>query len=166
MRIRKSNLSDLETILGLRDVARQIMRSNGNASQWPDGVPQESKFVSDIQSRYGYIVEEDGVPVATFALIPSPDPTYAVVYEGPGWQCPDAQYGVIHRLASNGRRPGVFAHILAFARQNYSDIRIDTHSDNKIMRHLLAKNGFSSVGTILLANGEPRLAFQWRDTNE
>ncbi len=164
MLIRKSTTSDLSVILQLRDSARQIMRSSGNLSQWPDGVPQESKFTSDIQSGFSYIVEQDGSPVATFALIPSPDPTYAVVYDGSGWRYPDNQYGVIHRLASNAQCRGVFSAIFSFARQLYSDIRIDTHSDNKIMRHLLAKNGFKPVGTIILSNGEPRLAFQWRDS--
>ena len=42
-----------------------------------------------------------------------------------------------------------------------TDIRIDTHADNVIMRHLLCKNGFSEVGTILLSNGSPRVAYQW-----
>lgn len=40
-----------------------------------------------------------------------------------------------------------------------STIRIDTHSDNVIMHHLLAKHGFTCCGIIRLSSGAPRAAF-------
>ena len=40
------------------------------------------------------------------------------------------------------------------------NIRVDTHSDNHIMQHLLARHGFTLCGTIYLASGSPRLAYQ------
>lgn len=159
--IRKSAPADIDTILSLRDTARQIMRQCGNVNQWPEGYPAKNKFETDIANGVSYIVENDGVPVATFALIPSPDPTYAKVYDGPGWRNADEAYGVIHRIASNGSCRGILNAALNFARSTFSDIRIDTHEDNVIMRHSLVKHGFAEVGTILLANGEPRVAYQW-----
>lgn len=41
-----------------------------------------------------------------------------------------------------------------------SNIRIDTHRDNKIMQHNLSKHGFTYCGIIYLANGDERLAYQ------
>lgn len=161
MLIRKATEEDLVVILSLRDEARKIMRSCGNLSQWPENVPSASQFECDIRSGFSYIVEVDCLPVATFALIPGPDPTYGVVYDGCGWMRDCNEYGVIHRLASNGKAHGVFAEVLRFANDRYDDIRIDTHADNVIMRKQLARHGFTHVGNILLSNGEPRMAFHW-----
>ncbi len=41
-----------------------------------------------------------------------------------------------------------------------NNIRIDTHKDNKVMQHVLARNGFKRCGIIFLLNGDPRVAFQ------
>jgi hypothetical protein len=40
------------------------------------------------------------------------------------------------------------------------NIRIDTHRDNHIMQHNIAKHGFAYCGIIYLANGDERLAYQ------
>ncbi len=161
MLIRKSIESDLDDILSLRDAARKIMRASGNQFQWPENVPSATLFESDIKAEFSYIVEADGVPFATFALIPGPDPTYGVVYDGCGWRRGGNDYGVIHRLASNGEMHGIMEEVLRFARGRFEDLRIDTHADNLIVRKLLARHGFVYVGNILLSNGESRMAFHW-----
>ena len=40
------------------------------------------------------------------------------------------------------------------------ELRADTHADNKIMQHLLEKNGFTRCGVIHVADGSPRFAYQ------
>ena len=40
-------------------------------------------------------------------------------------------------------------------------MRIDTHEDNKIMQHLIEKNGFSKRGIIFKDDGSPRVAFEY-----
>jgi len=40
------------------------------------------------------------------------------------------------------------------------NIRIDTHKDNHIMQHNLAKYGFQYCGIIYIASGAERLAYQ------
>jgi hypothetical protein len=40
-----------------------------------------------------------------------------------------------------------------------STIRIDTHRDNCIMKHILTKYGFTMCGVIYLADGAPRDAY-------
>lgn len=164
MVIRYAGPDDINSILALRDAARLLMRASGNMHQWPDGTPSQSLFESDIAKGFCHIIEAHGLPTATFSLLPSPDPTYVKVFDGPGWRNPEGGYGVIHRLASDGTSRGIFNAVFDYAKNIYSDLRIDTHKDNSIMRHCLEKNGFAEVGTIFLKNQEPRLAYQWLRT--
>lgn len=41
------------------------------------------------------------------------------------------------------------------------NIRIDTHADNKTMQHLIEADGFTRCGIIYIADGTPRIAYQW-----
>jgi hypothetical protein len=41
-----------------------------------------------------------------------------------------------------------------------TNIRIDTHHDNKIMQHNILKHGFTYCGIIYLLSGDARLAYQ------
>ena len=91
--------------------------------------------------------------------MPSPEPTYARIYGG-AWLDDSLPYHVIHRIASLPSVHGVFAAMLDFCSAAEPNLRIDTHSDNHIMQHLLARHGFTLCGTIYLASGSPRLAYQ------
>ena len=44
--------------------------------------------------------------------------------------------------------------------EHCQSLRADTHADNKIMQHLLEKNGFTRCGIIHVADGSPRFAYQ------
>lgn len=55
---------------------------------------------------------------------------------------------------------GVFRECLAYCMSRISNIRIDTHRDNAIMRHLLEKHGFQECGIIYVEDGSPRIAYQ------
>ena len=39
-------------------------------------------------------------------------------------------------------------------------LRIDTHENNKVMQHLILKNGFEKCGIIYVDDGSPRVAFE------
>ncbi|MBQ8047408.1 MAG: GNAT family N-acetyltransferase [Prevotella sp.] len=159
MNIRKATDADLSVVLSLRDKAREIMRHSGNPDQWPIGYPKESVFAKDINEGNCYIIEdEDGASVATFSFIPGQDITYQTI-KGE-WLDDELPYYTIHRIASNGACSGIFQTIIDFCSSRTNNIRIDTHRDNAIMRHLLSHTGFSYCGIIWLANGEERLAFQ------
>ena len=41
------------------------------------------------------------------------------------------------------------------------NIRVDTHRDNAPMRRVIEENRFTCCGIIYLADGSPRLAFEW-----
>ena len=156
--IRKATIEDLETILLLIDEGRRKMMAEGNVNQWSGGRPSREMLVKDIAQGVSHLVVLNGRPVATFALIEGPDPTYARIYDGE-WQN-DNPYYVIHRVASLAGVHGIMRTVLNYAFTLTDTIRIDTHNDNVTMRTLLAKYGFSYCGIILLENGDPRLAFQ------
>ena len=156
--IRKAIESDLLDIKSIVDKARELMKSSGNVNQWVDGYPSSEVLLSDIRSGNAYLLLRENKAVAYFAMTDGPDSTYNFIAEG-NWLNDDT-YGVLHRIASNGEAKGVFKEILLYASEHYSNIRIDTHHDNKIMQRLLEQNGFVYCGVIFLADGSPRLAYQ------
>ena len=157
--IRHATIDDLPVILNLRDQAREIMRSYGNIFQWPDGYPRDELFKKDIESGFSHVMADDsGTIVGTFALIPGPDVTYHVIYDGQ-W-IDDEPYYVIHRIASTPDSHGVLDAILDYCEAIHPDIRIDTHKANIIMRKGLGRHGYQYCGIIHLLNGDERLAFQ------
>ncbi len=157
--IRHSTFDDLPTILDLRDQARDIMRSYGNVYQWPDGYPRDDMFKKDIELGGSYVMADDeGKLVGTFALLPGPEVTYNVIYDGQ-W-LDDAPYHVVHRIASTPDSHGVLDAVLDFCEAHADNIRIDTHEANVIMRKGLERHGYRYCGIIHLLNGDERLAFQ------
>ena len=44
--------------------------------------------------------------------------------------------------------------------QRCGNIRVDTHRDNKVMQHILTKQGFQRCGIIYVKNGTERIAYQ------
>lgn len=156
--IRKCVEADVPRLLQLADKARGTMRASGNMNQWVNGYPSCDVFLSDIERGCSYMLEQDGQPVATFAFLPGPEPTYNTIYEGQWLN--DEPYYVVHRIASTSTSRGTLRHILDYCFTFTPNIRIDTHRDNAIMRHLLTKLGFSYCGIIYLADGAERLAYQ------
>ena len=157
--IRKSTMDDLPVILNLRDQAREIMRSYGNTFQWPEGYPRDDMFRKDIELGGSHVMlDETGMIVGTFALLPSPEATYNVIYDGQWLN--DESYHVIHRIASTPDSHGVLDALLDYCESKADNIRIDTHEANIIMRKGLEKHGYQYCGIIHLLNGDERLAFQ------
>lgn len=157
MEIRKTKMSDLEKIKEIYSFAREQMKLNGNPNQWGEFRPSENTIIDDIKNGNSYVIEEDGIIYGVFAFIIGPDPTYQVI-DG-AWKN-DEEYGTIHRIASSGVSKGVLKMSLDYCEKQISNIRVDTHEDNKIMQHLLEKNGFQRCGIIHIADGSPRIAYQ------
>ena len=154
--------------------AKRIMRASGNLQQWNDGYPSREVVMRDIEAGHCYVLCEigdvDQAPdavrehsteqiIATMALIPGPDPTYSYIEgEWPG----EEPYYVIHRIATAtpGRDVARIMYDWAFEYiKPASTIRIDTHRDNCIMKHILTKYGFKMCGVIYLEDGAPRDAY-------
>lgn len=158
MNIRKANIADVDSIMKLIDAGRKIMRSDNNLNQWIEGYPHRETIIKDVENGNSYICMEEDMPIATFAFVKGPDETYNNIYEGE-W-IDDAPYHVIHRMASTPDSHGVFDSVMDYCFRHSDNIRIDTHRDNKIMRHVIEKYGFRYCGIIYLQNGDERLAYQ------
>ena len=180
-RIRLATAADLPALRPVFEAAKGIMRADGNAEQWSaPGFPPDDLLLRDIAREGGFVIEnrwpvEAGhdeektvMPgltghlaapriVAYFALLPSPEPTYDVI---DGAWLTDGPYGVIHRMASYPEVHGIFSTVINYAASRYTHLRIDTHRDNRIMRHLIEKHGFTYCGIIWLEDGTERLAYE------
>ena len=159
MEIRRATPADLPALREIFAAAKAIMRSDGNPTQWAGTYPDDAAVLRDIAGGWGHVLTDGGRVAGYFALIPSPEPTYARI-EGGAWLDDTLPYYVIHRIASLPEVHGVFAATIRFAAGICPNIRIDTHRDNGIMQHNRAKHGFSYCGIIHLANGDERLAYQ------
>jgi len=159
MVIRQSAPEDLPEILRLIAAARAFMTEHGNPSQWPEGYPSAEQLSSDIARDHSYVcvAPEYAGLVGTFYFAIEEEPTYRHIE---GRWLNNKPYGIIHRLASDGRVRGLFRECLAFASKHCSEIRVDTHEDNAPMRQLLVAEGFVPCGTIYIADGSPRIAYQ------
>ena len=154
--IRKAGPEDLDSVLKIYAFARRTMAQSGNPNQWGNTNPPESVLVEDIRKGQLYLMEAPTGIHGAFALIPGEDPTYHVICDGE-WSS-NSPYQTIHRLAGDGSG-GIFDACLLYCTEVSDYIRIDTHEDNRIMQHLLQKNGFTCCGVIHLANGDPRFAY-------
>ena len=61
----------------------------------------------------------------------------------------------------DGKVKGIFNCAIRYCKGISDNIRIDTHKSNLIMQNLIEKNGFEKCGTIYVADGSPRIAYQW-----
>lgn len=138
--------------------ARAAMAAAGNPTQWGDTYPDAALVQEDILANRQFVVMTNGQLEGTFAFILGSDPTYAHI-EG-AWLDDARPYGTIHRLAAAAESTHVADRVLTWAMEHCDSLRIDTHTANRVMQHVLDKNGFARCGTILTDDGTPRMAYQ------
>ena len=156
--IRLAKEKDLDNIQEIYAYARKFMAEHGNPTQWGQTRPTVETLRKDIEKEQLYVIEEQDRLQGVFALIIGEDPTYKNIEQG-SWK--DASlYGTIHRIASAPEAHGIMAQVLAFAWGKIQHLRIDTHENNKVMQHLILKNGFEKCGVIYVDDGSPRVAFE------
>jgi hypothetical protein len=158
MEIKKSKPEDINQIMDCIDTARQLMRESGNQIQWTNGYPSRELLLESIGNGFNFLIFENSEVVATFDFIIGDDPNYSFIENG-AW-LNDEKYGVIHRLASNGKAKGVAKFCFEWCFNQFPNIRIDTHETNIPMQKVLEKLGYEKCGIIYVADGTPRLAFQ------
>ena len=162
MIIRTAKENDLSQIRTIYNAAKVYMDISGNPNQWAVGYPPEEYLRQDIELSRLYVCEEDDKLCGVFMLSFQEDPTYHYI---DGAWLNQEPYGVIHRIASDGTKKGIFQTVLEFCKekmteQGIANLRIDTHADNKTMQHLVETYGFKRCGIIYLENGAPRIAYQ------
>lgn len=157
--IREARQTDIADIMKVMEAAKKIMRSSGNMHQWGEGYPSEAVIATDMEKNGGFVIEDEDHIVGYFSFLPSPEPTYHIIYGGK-WVDDEQPYHVVHRIASYPDSHHIFSDMIDFCFAHDANIRIDTHRDNTIMQHNLQKHGFTYCGIIYLANGDERLAYQ------
>ena len=157
--IRKAKMEELDEILSVYDFARNFMRESGNPTQWAGGYPKRELLTDDIEKGQLYVVEEEGEITGVFAYIGGRDKTYAYIEDG-AWLS-DEPYKTIHRVGAGKNGKGIMKKVCDFCKEDFSNLRIDTHNDNKKMQYLIEKNGFKRCGIIYVEDGSPRIAYQY-----
>ncbi len=161
MKIRKSNITDLPRIMEIYAQARKFMAQHGNPNQWgPTNWPPEELIKNDIALGKSYVCENDEKPVGVFFydLGERIEPAYEKIE---GEWIGENNYGVVHRVATDGTVKGVGSFCLNWAYSQCGHIRIDTHEDNIVMQNLLAKLGFKNCGIVYVEEDNyPRLAYE------
>ena len=159
MIIRPATYNDVIEAASIYNLARTFMRESGNPDQWPGDYPNAIDIEDGIRKGTSYVCLEDNEIVATFHFEANAnDPTYHKIYEGE-WKN-DLPYGVIHRIAVKHHGRGIVDFCFNECFNIISNIKIDTHKDNIPMQKCLLRNGFEYCGTIYLANGDERIAYQ------
>ena len=163
MKIRRSTEADFDRIMQIYAHARDFMAKTGNPNQWgPTHWPPESLIHDDIRNGNSYVcVNEDEKVIGTFYYIQGQDiePTYRAISDG-AW-IGGSKYGVVHRLASDGSEKGTGQFCLGWAFGQCGHLRIDTHTDNRVMQNLLGKLGFTRCGIIhVVEDNYPRYAYE------
>lgn len=163
MKIRLANTKYLSDINRVLACAKKTMKNDHNDLQWSDDGYPERIVPLDIKRKQFYVLVDNNEIHACFAFIIGEDPTYLKI---DGKWLNNNPYGTIHRIASDGYIKNVFHKVVEYCKSYNVDIRIDTHISNKRMLHLISKEGFSRCGTIQVADGTDREAFQLINTHK
>lgn len=161
---RKATLNDISAMMEIVAEAQARLKSSG-VDQWQDGYPNRTVLCNDIEKGNCHVLEENGRLIAFMTAICSKEPTYAEIYDGE-WLT-DNPYCVIHRMAvaESEVRKGIARSAYRLAEElarkaGMKSMRVDTHRDNKVMRHIIESEGYVYCGWIYLASGATRLAYE------
>ena len=163
MEIRKALPGDFERIMQIYGRARKFMEENGNPTQWGNVYPPESLIHGDIEQGILYVLEEtlenQELPTVcgVFAFLAEGDRSYDNII---GKWLNDLPHAAIHRVASSGEVKGIIPACIEFCLKVCPNLKIDTHRNNTVMQHQLTKLGFLPCGTVFVADGSERIAFQ------
>ncbi len=163
-KVRKARYEDLDILDVLYENARTFMHTHGNPDQWNEGKPNRIDLAENIENGELYVVENNEQIEGSFALIFGEDPTYTYI---DGCWLNEKPYAAVHKVASAHTAKGIGNFILSYCKSRCSNLKIDTHKDNVFMQNCIRRNGFIHTGIIYLANGDPRLAYQFsKDENK
>ena len=161
--IRHAEEKDMPVILNIYQIARAFMAAHGNTVQWQNNHPSKEVLMQDVEKGQLYVYENQDRVHGVFAFIPGEDPTYKVI---DGAWMDDSPYAAIHRVASDGTEKRVYAKVLDYCNKEIPHLRIDTHERNLPMQGAIQKCGFHRCGIIHIADGSPRIAYEFIEKEE
>ena len=162
-KIRRTKTGDMDIAMQMYEHSRALMRNAGNDKQWTNGYPSPEVIAGDIAKENSYIIEHEGTPCGIFAFVLGKDPTYRLIVDGQ-WESDNRPYGTIHRLAKREGYHGVGKACFEWCKTMATSLRVDTHSQNNTMQHILEETGFVKRGIIFVSDGSPRIAYQMLNT--
>lgn len=164
----KTKEQDIDAVVNIFLQAKQYFK-NAGINQWqtgPDGYPSKKEVQKDIQDGTAYCAMDENVVVGYACIVNLDDPNYHNI-DGKWFN--EEPYIVIHRscVADDHKGQGIFSLFVQKAEElakekGLSNLRIDTHRDNKSMQRSIAKNGFVECGIVQVnEQSDPyRIAYQ------
>lgn len=157
--VRKIKVSEIYDAYNIIENGREILKRDG-CNQWQDGNPNLAKIKDYVSKGQLYGVFDDGVLCFVGAVICGEiESSYKHLYSG-DWQLYTSDYITIHSVAvkKEYQGKGLYNYFFDFVtteakccpNHSIKSIRIDTHSDNKRMQHIIEKRGFVYCGIVYL----------------
>ena len=167
MNYRLAQKTDIDRLVSMAESAKAYFRENG-IDQWQKGEPNAACMLDAIGRQEIYVLEEDGEVMAMITIVSGPEPSYAAI---DGAWLNEEPYCAFHRVCVDSEKKGrglaaqLFSQAEGTARSlGFSNIRIDTHPDNRSMQRALEKSGFIRCGCLILKDGseagDPRFGYQ------
>ncbi|MDD6194285.1 MAG: N-acetyltransferase, partial [Lachnospiraceae bacterium] len=148
MEYRLAREDDIDEIVLLINKAIIEMEKNG-IHQWDERYPTRGDFLEDIIKKTLYMVFDDGVFVAIYAISSECDEAYHSVE----WQGKDKSTYILHRFCvspdfqNRGIGKAVLSHIEAQVQaMGYETIRLDAFTQNPYALNLYHHNGYITRG--------------------
>lgn len=165
MELRNAMPQEAEACYQCIEDARAYHKSMG-FEQWHADYPTQQTIRDDIAQGVGYVFGNEQGIIGYCCILIGEEPAYRTI-EG-AWKT-DRPYAVVHRMAFNRQARGgglsrqALDQIKAFCRAHQiGAIRVDTQAENKVMQHILDREGFQYCGLIQF-DGGPKLAYEWDD---
>ena len=163
MELRKAQFSEAEVCYQCIEDARAYHKSMG-FEQWHPDYPTQQTIYDDIVQNTGYVFVDKGGIIGYCCIIIGDEPAYHEI--AGAWKTSSA-YAVVHRMAfsQKARGSGLSKKALDLIKKfcfsnRINAIRVDTQEENKIMQHILDREGFQYCGLIQF-DGGPKLAYEW-----
>lgn len=163
MKLIKAKRDEAATYYQCIEDARAYHKSMG-FEQWHPDYPTQQTILDDIAQGIGFsFVDETGI-IGYCCIIIGDEPAYHEI-EG-AWKT-ENPYAVVHRMAfsKSARGSGLSGKAWDLIKDlcltnGIHSIRVDTQDENKVMQHILVREGFKYCGLIQF-DGGPKLAYEW-----
>ena len=163
MEIRLANRHEAEVCYQCIEDARAYHKSLG-FEQWHPDYPTLQTILDDVDQSIGYVFAERNEVIGYCRIVFGNEPSYDRI-DG-AWKT-ERSYAVVHRMAFRGKARGrglsreAFQLIRDLCLSYHTDaIRVDTQAENKVMQHILTREGFAYCGLVQF-DGGPKLAYEW-----
>ena len=156
MIMRLADKSEIESSYQCIEDARAFHKTLG-FEQWHSDYPTQQTILDDITQNTGYVFVNNDEVVGYCCIMIGDEPAYNGI-EG-AWKT-EKPYAVVHRMAFSSKARGgglsrdAFRLIKDFCMTHHVDaICVDTQEENKLMQHILNREGFAYCGVIQFDGG-------------